>query len=153
MTPVRVFTPPNRLAKVLIETGGRTADEAAATAGAHIEELGPSLRRAVDIQVLRLIELHRTGEPALSWRAPELSDAAMQLAEIAGAAGRSDLGEVARGVLAMIGHQTGGPRADVIDLHLSALALLHGGSGAAGQASDVILRRLQDLRAAIGVSE
>jgi hypothetical protein len=152
MTAARVYNPPNRLAKVLIETGGRTAEEAVASAEAAIEELGSSLRAAVEVQVRRLLELHRSGEAALCSHAAELSDAAMKLVEIAGAARRPDLGDVARGVLAMFEHQPDAPRADVIELHLAALALLHGGAGAA-PAADVVLKRLHDLRAAVGVSE
>jgi hypothetical protein len=151
LSVVRVFHPPNRLAKALVETGGRTAEEAVASAEARVGELASSLRRSIDVQVEALLALHRAGAAALPDHTGELADAAMGLAEIAGAAGRAELGEVARGVLAMLEHPGGAARADALDLHLSAVALLRAGAGR-GE-TETVLERLQDLRAALGVTD
>lgn len=151
MTAVRVYLAPNRLAKVLVETGGRTAEEAAASAEARVAELSSTLHHAVEVQVAALVTLHRAGGDALSANAADLADAAMKLAEIAGAAQRPELGEIARGMLAMLQHPRGAAQAEALDLHLSAIALLRAGAGP--QAAKTVLKRLHDLRAALGVKD
>jgi len=151
MTGVRVFAAPNRLAKVLVESGGRTAQEAVASAEDRIDELASSLRRAVEVQIEALLELHRAGPAGLAARRAELAEETMKLAEIAGAARRGELGYAARGVLAMLDHPGGPAWADALDLHLSAIALLR--NGADPQGIETVLKRLRDLRVALGVKD
>src|ERR1700760_4949324 len=105
MTDVRIFTPPNRLAKVLIDVGGRTSDEIVETANVYLEELEDPLRRVVAKQIARIMALQHRGDSTLLVHAKELGDAALAIAETAAVAKMPAVGEAARGLRAMVDTQ------------------------------------------------
>jgi hypothetical protein len=152
---VRIFTPENRLRQVLSETHGETAEDLSAAADAQIEKLGGALRQVVRDQITRLVQLRADGDAALMARCKELTDIAMAIAEVAGVAGRPQLGEAARGVLAMTDSfaVAGTWHANALNVHLAALVLLASDPPPAPQDGDDILRQLAGMRGFVGVGE
>ena len=155
MTRPLIFDPPNRLSRVLVETGGSTRADAVQRAEAKVAELGPQLRRVLDHDVSLLVAMQRLAPDAKRAESAALGDTALRIAEVAAAVGSAETGEVARGLYAMVvAYKTEGLwRADALDLHLSAIALFEGPEPLAPQAADTLLRRLAQMRAAIGVQE
>lgn len=156
MSEARVYSPPNRLSKVLAGPGqGRSADEMLNEAAAGLKAMEASLCETVDGQVARILRLHARGPDAMRAASLELGDAALNVAEIAGAAGRAGIGDAARGLRAMIDahHQTDLWHADAIAVHVAALALLSGPAAPAPAAAAVILRKLHRVRFAVGVPD
>ena len=155
MTKVEIFDPPNRLAHTLVDSGGPTFDEAVRRADAKVSELGGRLRRGLDLDVSMLLEMHALDDDALMAEASELGRLALRIAEVAAVVGAGDTGEAARGVYAMVDafQSEGLWRSDALDLHLSAIALFEGAEPMPAPAAAMLLRRLGDMRAAIGVRD
>src|SRR5579875_3517803 len=153
MPNARVFTPENPLSKVVQTTGGAGANELIASAEKRVADLGPSIRAYVFERVKAILAIVDDPSAAATGTA-EIGAAAMKVAEVAGAVGLASLGEVARGISAMVeaAGPDGAPRPDAFALHIDALRLLDR-SGGHIDGEEQMLARLRALRTAVGVPE
>jgi hypothetical protein len=151
---VRVFTPKNHLANV-VGGSGKTALELADAANAGVASMSVALVARLQRQVARLAAIRVQGEAALLSSCDELSLVAMDIAELAGAAGRPFLGDAARGILAMMDAKAGDGlwRPQALEVHIDALALLNAQPAPATADVRKVLAQLFDMRRFIGVSE
>jgi hypothetical protein len=151
----RVFTPENRLAKVLASLEGKTEAELVGAAEARVARLEAVIRDYVKEKLARLLDYARIGEEALFAECRDLGAQANDIAEVASAAGLTAIGEVARGIGAMVDSliRRGVWHTDALRLHLDALVLLNQRSGANDADDAIMLERLRGMRSAIGVLE
>lgn len=155
MTVARIFTPENRLAKILETLDGPTAAELVAEADGRVEKLSAAIQEYVQEKLQAILSFASQGEDVLFAECRTLSDAALNVAEVAGAAGMEAVGEVARGISAMVDSllTSGVWHSDALKLHLDALALLSQGGVRSSEESKMILARLRGMREAVGVAE
>jgi hypothetical protein len=153
MTNTRIFTPKNHLASILSDSAGKTAATLSAASQALLDGMAEGLREKLQIQISRLMAFRAGGE-ALS-RVLELGDVAMNIVEIAGAAGRPQLGEAARGVLAMTDGQDCAAPAfrDALAVHVGAVLLLAADPAPTQEDAEGVLRQLLDVRRFLGVMD
>ena len=114
-----------------------------------------SLAQTVAAHVARVLAFAGRDAEALSGASLELGDAALHIAELAGAAGLADAGEVARGLRAMVDaqHHTGHLRGQAVELHIAALALVSGHDRPGPADTALILSNLHRMRRAVGVPD
>lgn len=155
MNTAHVFTPGNRLAKILTSSEGRSEQELVDAAQSRVAQLEGAIRAYVDDKLPRLMSFADLREDDLFARCEALGRQALDVAEVAGAGGLQALGEVAHGIAAMVDslRRHGVWHTDALQLHLNALVLLHPVSGGAPAEVEVMLRRLRNMRIAIGVTE
>lgn len=155
MTVARIFTPENRLAKILVELDGATPAELIAAADGRVATLNAAIRGYVDDKLKEIMAFASQGEDVLFAECRTLADASLNVAEVAGAAGLDAVGEVARGISAMVeGLITSGVwHSDALRVHLEALALVNQAGGRMSEENEVILKRLRGMRQNIGVVE
>lgn len=148
-----IFSAPNRLAKVIGGPDAQTQEQLIERAQANVTALGDTFRTYIREQVAVLLQFASQTEDILFAEAKKLGDASLGIAEIAGAANMEAIGEVARGVSAMIaGLATGVWHSDALLVHLRSLALVSQ-EGPPTQQDVVILERLAIMRQRIGVVE
>jgi hypothetical protein len=155
MTAARIFTPENRLSKILLAIDAPTSDDLIADASMRVAQLEGAIRAYVAEQLKEIMAYANAGEDVLFAESRTLGDKALNVAEVAGAAGMDAVGEVARGISAMVDNlvSSGVWRTDALKLHLNALALVNRGGGERTPESDLILKRLRGMREAVGVLE
>ena len=155
MSQARIFTPPNRLAKILGGLEGRCFDDLVTASENRLGKLEGAIRGYVADQLERLLSIHAQGEVAIFSRSRELGETAMNIAEVAGAARLEATSEVARGLRAMIDSlvTVGVWHTEALSLHISSLALLNRGDPPPVGQTQAMLQELKALRAAIGVVE
>jgi len=155
MTKVRIFNPPNGLAKILEGGEGVHFDELVAGSEGRIGEMKDVLQDYVRDQARRVVWFGSLEEEIIFARCGELSQAAMNIADVAGAAELEQLGEVAHGIRAMIDslYCKGVWHTDALEAHITSLALLNSEPPPSVKEGDAILKRLARVRAAIGVVE
>jgi hypothetical protein len=155
MTAARIFTPENRLSKILLATDAPTSDDLIADASMRVAQLEGAIRAYVAEQLKEIMAFANAGEDVLFAEARTLGDKALNVAEVASAAGMDAVGEVARGISAMVDNlvSSGVWHTDALRLHLNALALVNRGGGERTPESDLILERLRGMREAVGVLE
>lgn len=155
MTVARIFTPENRLAQILDNLDAPTAAELVAEAEGRASKLSVAIRAYVEEKLADIMAFATQGEEVLFAECQTLSTAALNVAEVAGAAEMEAIGEVARGISAMVeGLVTGGVwHSDALKLHLDALALVTQAGGRLTDENKVILARLRGMREAVGVAE
>lgn len=155
MSAARIFTPENRLAKILQTLDGPTAAELVADADARVAKLSGAIRGYVDEKVGVILAFADQGEDVLFAECRTLSETALNVAEVAGAAGMEAIGEVARGITAMVDSllTSGVWHSDALKLHLNALTLVNQTGGKMTGDNKVILARLRGMREAVGVTE
>ena len=155
MTVARIFTPENRLAKILDNLDAPTAAELVAEAEGRVSKLSVAIRGYVEEKLTTIMAFATQGEDVLFAECQTLSDAALNVAEVAGAAEMEAIGEVARGISAMVDGliSSGVWHSDALKLHLDALALVNQGGGKMTDENKVILARLRGMRDAVGVVE
>ena len=155
MTAARVFSADNRLAKVVVTLGGINPTELVKAADKRVTDLHGDIRSYVSDE-LRLINAYvDRPDDVLLAESQDLGQHALNVSEVAGAAGLVAVGEVARGISSMVENlKTYGVwHADALRVHLNAMVLLSGRSGVEAGDEDVILGRLKGMRGAIGVIE
>lgn len=154
MPAARVFTPENRLAEVLQTTRGIAANELIADAEKRVADQDASIRAYVFERVKSILSMVDGEDSMTGGRTAEIGARAMQIAEVAGAAGLGSLGEVARGISAMVeaAGPEGSPRPEALALHLDALRLLDRNGGHV-EGEEQMLVRLRALRTAVGVAD
>ena len=154
MTAVRIFTPENRLAKVVQSLHGETFDDLVVAADSRVESLADGIRRYVGEKVGEIETIHRQGEVAVFGECLSISATAMNIAEVAAAAKRDAIGDVARGICEMVDGlvSSGVWHSDALELHLTALTLLNGERAPDKEEASRIVARLSDMREAIGAA-
>lgn len=154
MAAPRIFTPENRLAKILQTLDGCTRSELIAEAEARVAALRGPIRAFVAEKLQEVLAFCSYSEDLLFAECRTLGDLTLDIAEVAGAGGMEAIGEVARGISAMVDSllSDGVWHTDALRLHLDALVLL-GQEGRSAAEDDVILERLRRMRRAIKVVE
>lgn len=144
MTKVRIFTPENRLAKILVEAADSNRAELLRGAEVGLERLEPELLDDIARDVRRIIDIAARGNDAVRANAAEITQATLGITDLAVGQKLAALGAVARGLadLMDILAQDGAWRSEVFILHVEALGLVfrHGGKIAAYQ------RMIDDLK-------
>ncbi|MFC3070607.1 hypothetical protein [Phenylobacterium soli] len=155
MSSARIFTPENRLAKILETIDAPTAAELVNDAECRVAQLSEAIHGYVEAKLQEILVFATQSEEVLFAECQTLADAAMNVAEVAGAAEMEAIGEVARGISAMVeGLTTSGVwHSDALKLHLDALALVNQNGGGLTDENKTILARLRGMREAVGVAD
>ena len=153
MANARIFKPENRLAQAM--GGGQTAADLIAAADARIAALQPAVRSYVDEHLKRILRYATASEDVLFSECRELGRDALAVAEVAGAAGLETIGEITRGINAMVQSLTarGIWHTGALRLHLSALALVSQAQNQGAGDNSVMLNQLHAMRASLGIDE
>jgi hypothetical protein len=154
LSAARVFDVDNRLAKVLCNLGGEVAAKLIAQAEAEVAKLHALIRAYVSEEVAAILIYSGAGDDVLLADCERLCRHALNVAEVAGAAELTGLGEVAGGINALIENlkSTGLWHTEALRLHLRAMMLLSQDAiDPAGEG--VVLEQLRTMRRAIGVQE
>lgn len=154
MKKVIIFAPDNRLATIL-DPQGAPFGELVAAADERLDALGDQIRAFVAAETERMLAIHELGEEEMFGRARELGERASAVAEVAGAAGLDDVGEVANGIYAMVEGllESGVWHSDALGLHLSVLRLMSSETPLEAKAREATLARLRVMRTRVGVEE
>ncbi len=152
---VHIFKPPNRLEKIVSGNEGQHFNTLVAASEARLMLLEDDIRAHVSVQVKLIVQISSLGEELLFARCYEIRDAAMSIADVAGVAKLTELGEVAGGIRAMIDSLAckGVWHTDALEAHVTSLVLLHGEPAPSADEAQKVLLRLGKMRAAIGVME
>lgn len=155
MTDARIFTPENHLCEVLSDAFGMTGVELSTASQTLVAGMAAGLYQQLQEEVARLVALREGGDAAVMSRLPEAADVAMSIVEIAAVAGRPQLGEAARGILAMADGLAGASRAykDAMIVHMSAVALLGAEPPPSQNDAASVLRQLLEMRRFLGVTD
>ena len=155
MKSARVFTPENRLARHLRQ-GGPTPAELIADADNRVAALAGSIRAFVAGKLREILALSEQGDDVLLAESRAIASLAMNVIEVASAAGLDALGNVARGVITMIeGPKAHGVRhTDALRLHIHSLGLLSPEAAPLSPQDEVqILENLENMRRVIGLKD
>ena len=149
----QIFTPENRLTRILSNTTGETPSRLISDADALVEALGDTLRAYVGEKLEVIAAYAAADEDRLFAESRSLGDAARGVAEIAGAAGMETTGEIARGICGMIENlvTNGVWHTEALKVHINALKLVNQRAVGRDAGNEAILGRLSALRAAVGV--
>jgi hypothetical protein len=153
--PVKVFLPENRLADFVGVVDGVLPNELVSAAEARVEDMRESLEEVIAATLEEMLALGMQPEELVFADCREISRLALEIAEIAGAAGMTSIGEAARGVRIMIDSLfLGGVwHSDALRLHFEALQLLSSEPRPGPDEETAILARLQRMRQRVGVRE
>jgi hypothetical protein len=151
----RIYLPENRLKKILLSQDAPTAGELVAAAEGRVAGLEGRIRAYVAEKQKEIAAFATKADDILFAECRALGDAALNVAEVAGAAGLDDVGEVSRGISAMVDSlvTSGVWHTDALRLHIDALALLDQGAEADEAKNALVLQRLRIMREAIGIPE
>jgi hypothetical protein len=155
MSAARIFTPENRLAKILLTLDAPNADDLVTEAEVRVGRMSEAIRGYVASKLEEVMRYATQGEDVLFAECRTLGAAALNVAEVAGAARLETIGEIARGISAMVDNliTSGIWHTDALRLHLDTLALVNQGDGGRTPANDQILARLRNMREAVGIME
>lgn len=151
----RVFTPENRLASALSSLEAPTLSELANDAEARLARLEGAIRLYVHEKLREIAEYAAKPEEELFAECRSLANHALEVAEVASAGGLAAIGEVARGIKAMVDSLiTGGVwHTDALRLHISVITVLNQQVGEGEPDDELVLSRLRNMRRALGVAE
>lgn len=153
MPKPRVFSLVNRLAKVIDAPNAQPQEVLISKANANVEELGDAFRTHIRAKVSEILAYADQGDDVLHAEREGLGRAALSVAEIAGAANMEAVGEVSRGISAMLSDlASGGWRSDALLVHIRSLGLVSQ-LGPPTAPDLLVLDRLAAMRKAIGVVE
>lgn len=149
----RITTPPNRLSRFLGGPGAVASDDLVREAEARVAELKPQLLDFIALEIETILAIGGQSEEIVFAECRALADAALRVAEVAGAADAHALGEVARGIRAMVESLfiAGVWHSDALRLHVEAIAMLAHGPEQSPEELRVITERLRRMRQRIGV--
>lgn len=155
MPRARIYTPDNSLARILGGKDAKSMDDLVRDAEERLVQLAPRIDAFVAKEIDAILAIGGLSEEEVFGQCREVADAALRVAEVAGAAGAHAVGEVARGIRIMIESLfTGGVwHADALRVHIESLAIVARGPALSPAEGDVIVRRLKTLRAAVGVPD
>lgn len=151
----RIFLPQNPLAAAIDASTGVAPRQLLAEADQRVADLGPRLREFVTARLERLLRFASETDDALYAESRTISGAALEVAEVAGAAGMTTIGEIARGISALVDNLLGKGawHGDALRLHLQAMALASQAAQDALPEDKLMLDRLQTMRKVLGVTE
>ncbi|MDX2235091.1 MAG: hypothetical protein NW200_11400 [Hyphomonadaceae bacterium] len=155
MAVTRIHTPDNGLARILGGKDARSMDDLVRDAEERLVQIAPHIDQFVAREIDVILAIGGQREEEVFAECRKVSDAALRVAEVAGAAGATAVGDVARGIRLMIDSLfTGGVwHADALRIHVESLAILTRGAPQSPAEADVIVERLKVLRARIGVPD
>lgn len=155
MSAARVFTPENRLGKILHSLGGPTAGEMVAEAERRVEALADTIRTFVAAKVKLILPFAEQDDDVLFAECRTLGDTAVQIAEVAAAAKLGAVGEVARGIANMVDGllACGVWHGEALRVHIRALKLVAEPQGRPASNDEAIVDRLREMRMSIGLGE
>lgn len=155
MQSVRIFTAENRLSKALLSQDGPTVDSLIADADARVALLTDRIRVFVAGKVALVAAYAEQSEDALFAGCRDIGEPAMNIAEVAEAAGMGAVGAVARGICVMLdGLVTRGVwHTEAMRVHLRALTLVGGQGGGPGSPPLTIVEDLRTLRRSLGLTD
>jgi hypothetical protein len=154
MIKPRVFMPENRLAKIMGERDAPTREQLLQDAEARLEDMAPAIQAEVRRCVWKIASAAAQDDDAIRAGAQDLTQAALEITNIAVSADLAAIGEVARGFAVLMDGcaREGVWRRDVFLLHVDALKLVESQRGEPRTYQNMIAD-LQRVRAAIGVRE
>lgn len=155
MSEARVYAVRNRISEALLSRDGPTVDLLVSEADARVALLADRIASFVAGKVAFLSTWAEQPEEALFGGCQAIGEPAMNIAEVAEAAGLDAVGAVARGICVMLDGLVGRGiwHTDALRVHLRALALVHGQSSQPGSAGGAIAEELQALRLSLGFTE
>lgn len=155
MTAARVFKPENRLARILNNHTGKAARDLISDADEHVERLADSIRGFVAGKVRTLARFGDASEDLLFAESRAIGKHALDVAEVAGAAGLGLVGDIARGIAAMVDGlvRDGIWHSDALRLHIRSLQLVHNAPLACEGGEQDMVDHLFAMRQALGVRE
>lgn len=155
MSVVRIFQPSNPLANMVGGAEGLTREAMIARAEDGVATLRGSIRTYVHEMRATIAVLARQSEELVFAESALISQAALDICDVAGSAGMEATGEAARGIYAMIDALVtrGVWHTDALKLHVEALSLLNADPPPPTEAVNKILADLQVMRDFIGVPD
>lgn len=155
MSEARIYAVRNRISEALLSKDGPTADSLVSDADRRVAHLAGRISTFVAAKVQHLSHWADLPEDALFAGSQSIEEPAMNIAEVAEAAGLDAVGSVARGLCVMVDGLTsrGIWHTDALRIHLRALAVVHARSGEPGPANRRIVEELQALRASLGFTD
>jgi len=154
MQPVRIFTPENRLARAL-RSDGPSHESLIADADRRVLALADKIRAFVGERIAQITPYADRSEDDLFAGCRDISGPALDIAEVAAAAGLHAVAAIARGVCVMLdGLVTLGVwHTEAMCIHLRALRLVGDWTSSSGEDDHRIVADLLDLRRSIGLAE
>lgn len=155
MNVPRIFTPENRLDKILDSLGGATTGEMVAEADQRVAALADTIQSFVAAKVKLILPFADQAEDVLFAECRTLGDAAVQIAEVAAAAKLGAVGEIARGIASIVDGLValGVWHGEALRVHIRALKLVAQAQGRLAGDDEAVVDRLRELRRSIGLSE
>lgn len=153
MGEARVYAVRNRISEALLSKDGPKADGLVSDADARVARLADSIGAFVAGRVAVLAAYAEQPEEVLFAGCKAIGDPAMNIAEVAEAAGLDAVGAVARGICVMLDGlvSRGIWHTDALRLHLRALSVLHSQSDQS--AGLTIVEELKSLRSSLGFTD
>ena len=154
MQTVRISTPENRLARAL-RSDGPSAESLIADADARVAALADSIRAFVADRIALMVAWADRPEDELFAGSGDIAAPAMNIAEVAEAAGLDAVGAVARGVCVMLDGLVaqGVWHTEALRIHLRALRLVGDPDRASDEEGRKIVDDLLALRRSLGLPE
>jgi hypothetical protein len=155
MPTARIFTPENRLSKVLDGPGATEKRLLIAAAEERVAERASAIAAFVRAEVQRILAYSAQSDATLFAECWTLEGLALKVAEVAGAAGMEAIGDVTRGIAATVNNLrgTGALHTEALRVHIQSLALVSQGSGGRTRENEVVVDRLATMRRMIGIAE
>ncbi len=150
----RVYDVENTLSKVVVNLGGDAPSKLVEQANERVSTLEGAIRTYCMEQVTHIIAFAALSEEDLFAESAKLGRHALNVADIAGAAGLTAIGEVANGINSLLENLASGGlwHSEALRLHLNSMTLISDGAVGA-QAEKMVLERLRAMRRAIGAQE
>jgi len=155
MNQARIYAVKNRISEALLSKDGPTADSLVSDADGRVARLAGRIGAFVDGKVEHLSHWAEMPEDALFSGCQAIGEPAMNIAEVAEAAGLDAVGSVARGLCVMVDGlvSRGIWHTDALRVHLRALVVVHAQSGKQDPDNLRIVEELRALRAALGFTD
>jgi len=155
MPKARIFTPENRLLKILESPGGTEKEVLIAAAEEKVAEGASAIAAYVRAEVRRILAYSAESDAILFAECWSLEASALKVAEVAGAAGMEAIGDVTRGIAAMVDslRTRGALHTEALRLHIQSLGLVSQGTGGRTRENEVVVDRLASMRRAIDIAE
>jgi hypothetical protein len=153
VSAAHVFVPENPLAKILEGPDLQDVAELVRAAEARVEALAPRLAASIAGTIDRLTELGRQREELVFADSLEIGRCALDVAELAAAVGRDQLGQAARGAYIIIQGlvNRGAWHTEALMLHVEAMQLLSAEPAPSREDGEAILRRLAIMRRSLAL--
>ena len=154
MSAVRIFKPHNPLSKIIDPCDGAKAEYLIASARTRVAALDSEIRGYVARMLDKIAAYATVDDDSLFAARAAVGATALNIADVAGAIGMETIGEIARGLDAMVQSAAHGGvwRPDAVRLHIQSLGMVdQTRPDRTGEAT--ILENLRALRLAAGAGE